>query len=420
MHRLKGIIFSLRGVLLKSGTVDKRKQDEIVKLLKYLISVGIKPALVSNTPWELTRQNGEKIPFQTYLSELCGCELAYYQKGMNIISKQNSESMNKILGDHGWKRSEVIYIGNTHHDVIAASSGRFPFINADWHSRGSIYGFKFSSPKDVARFIDCCYLIPKDWFWGLNINGLRVYSIAPLAEHSRYYPSGAIYSSDAKSVVKGGTGQTRFWGLLMAARIHLSGIGDEANYYAPYPGHRVNSQKATLMNAIKILSGPLRAKYIHDLIDRHSDAEKSQKIRIEKRNPTIQNQLNTIRLNPNPTKNEHDQEKYKKFPSIKGKTVLVVDDICTEGYSLETARAFLEAADAKVILVSWLKTPGGSHYHAIKALEVPIGSPTKEYTAGECGMRIHQIDSGIINADADKQIAEAYEKYQDWDWPTGI
>ena len=420
MHRLKGIIFSLREVLVKSGAVDKPKQDEIVKLLRYLISVGIKPVLVSNTPWELTRQNGEKTPFQKHLSELCDCDLAYYQKGVNIISKQNSKSMNKILGDHGWKRSEVIYIGNSDQDVIAASSGRLPFINANWHSSGSVYGFKFSSPKDVARFIDCCYLIPKDWFWGLSSNGLRVYSIAPLAEHSKYYPSGAIYSADAKSVVKGGQGQTRFWGLLMAARIHLSGIGDEANYYAPYPGHRVNSQKATLMNAIKILSGPLRAKYIHDLIERHSTARKSQMLRMAGQGPTIVNQLNTIRLNPNPTRYEHDQVKYKKFPSIKGKTVLVVDDICTEGYSLEAARAFLEAAGANVILVSWLKTPGGNHYHAIDSLEVPIGNPTRQYTAGEHRLLKHNIDSGIINADADQQIAEAYKKYLNWDWPREI
>src|SRR5690606_12674664 len=66
------------------------------------------------------------------------------------------------------------------------------------------------------------------------------------------------------------------------------------------------------------------------------------------------NQLNTIVLNRAPMRTS--TERYKSPPLGKGKAVLVIDDICTKGYSLESARTFIEKTGATVIMVSWLKT----------------------------------------------------------------
>ncbi|MDP0929722.1 hypothetical protein Q0601_21265 [Paracoccus onubensis] len=420
MHNLRGIIFSLSDVLAHKGSINPDLFFETVKLLKFLLSKGIQPVLVSNTTWTVTiKDEGEK-PFQEYLSQFVGSQLPYYQGGRDIDYKQYATAMQAILDKHGWTAPEVFYVGNTQEDVQAASNGGFPLLNAKWHGDNSPYGFEFASAKDVASFVDCCCLTPKDWFWGIEDGGLRIYSIAPFAEYSKAYPEGAIYSSDAKQAVKQDAGNIRFWGLLMAARIHLSGIGTEVDFVAPYPGHKPTSNKTKLMNAVAVVSGSLRARYLFDFIDRHTDAEKSQTLRNNGKLPSANNQLSTIKLNPTPTRTGPKQLKYKNKPNIKDKTVLVVDDICTEGYSLEASRAFFEAAGANVILLSWLKTPGRNDYHAIDEITPAIKRPFSKFSPTRVHEKIYSNSENVINSNADTEIAEAYKKYVSWDWPAGL
>ena len=67
------------------------------------------------------------------------------------------------------------------------------------------------------------------------------------------------------------------------------------------------------------------------------------------------NQLNTIKLNNNPHKSE--SAVYVNFSqTIQNKSILVIDDFLTEGYSIETARNYIEMAGANAIGISWLKT----------------------------------------------------------------
>ncbi|MFT8828747.1 phosphoribosyltransferase family protein [Acetobacter syzygii] len=420
MHNLKGVIFSLSDVLVHEGKIDRPLFDEVVKLLRFLISKQIQPVLVSNHLWTVGATGGEKIYFQDYLSQLVGVQLPYYQGGKDIAYKQYKVAMEEILKKHSWISPEVLYVGNTKEDVQAASNGGFCFLNAKWHENNSPYGFEFSSPKEIASFIDCCCLTVTNWFWGIEEGPLRVYAIAPFAQYSRSYPAGAIYSADAKQAVKEDQGNIRFWGLLMAARIHLSGIGAQANYVAPYPGHKTTSKKTKLMNAIEVVSGSLQARYLFDFIERHTDAPKSQTLRNEKIKFSVSNQLNTIKLNLSPTKTGPKKLKYKSKPKLKGKTVLIVDDICTQGYSLEAARAFFEAAGASVILLSWLKTPGPNDYHAIKLLEPKISDPFRSYVVNKVEEKIYSNSGNVLNSYADRQIAESYTKYLSWDWPTSL
>ena len=291
MHILRGAIFSLRNVLAIEGKPDVEKAEETVKLLKYLISVGVQPVLVSNSAWTMV---DSKEAFNDYFSRLVGQELPYYQGGKDMKPKQYAEAMAHVLDAQGWSAQEVIYIGNTKEDIQAASNGGLLLLNAKWHEENSPYGFEFSSPRDIAKFVDCCCLTPGEWFWGIEDENLRIYTIAPLGEFSRAYPEAAKYSSDAKKAVKFGLGDLRFWGLLMAARIHLSGIGAEASYVAPYPGHKSTSSKAELLQAVSIASGSLRANYLQDYILRHNDAPKSQTLRNAGHMPSAKNQLKTV------------------------------------------------------------------------------------------------------------------------------
>ena len=420
MNRLKGIIFSREGVFDSFKKFDNNILNESIKLLRHLISMEVQPILVSTDTWNIRLDNGTSVAYQKYLSNACGRDIRYYQEGTDIMPRRFGASMKKILLDQKWKPSEVMYVGNTHEDMMAATNGGLPFMNATWYGSNSSHGFVFSEPKDIARFIQCCCVIPKDWFWKVEQGNLRVYSIAPLAENSKLYPEGVVYSRDAKLAVKCDAGQVDFWAMLMVARIHLSGFGAEAKYVVPYPGHdaSVGKKDTVLMNSVKTISRTLRDQYLQDFIIRHSNAPKSQLLRSNNQLPGVNSQLNTIRLNEHPALPGVKGEKYKNA-KWRRETVIVMDDICTEGHSFEAARAFLEAEQAKVILISWLKTPGKS-YHAIDSLNPAIDNPFQRYSYQSHIPRFHGFHENVTNELACKQIGEAYVRYRGWNWPTGI
>ncbi len=417
MYALRGAVFSLRNVLAREGNVDHDVVNETIKLIKYLINVGVQPVLVSNSVWTIV---GTDEPFNDYLSRLVGQELPYYQGGRDMPWKQYTAAMQHVLEKQGWLPQEVVYIGNTPEDIQAASNGGMLFLNAKWHEENSPYGFEFNSPKEIAKFIDCCCLTPGDWFWGIEQGNLRVYAIAPLGEFSKAYPEAAVYSTDAKNAVKFGLGDLRFWGLLMAARMHLSGIGAEAAYVAPYPGHKTTSKKTDLLHAVRIASGSLRARYLEDYIHRHTDATKSQTLRNNGQQPTAEEQLKTIHLRRDPLKTGDKGGRYINLPRVKGKTLLLVDDICTQGHSLEAARAFAEAAGAKVICLCWLKTPGPNDYHQITRVLPRIARPYEKFNPEELEIEVHSNSGNVVNHNAAKEIASAFTNFNDWKWPKGL
>ncbi|SCZ60026.1 Phosphoribosyl transferase domain-containing protein [Epibacterium ulvae] len=414
MHTLRGAIFSLRNVLAREGEADQDTIFETVKLIEYLISVGVQPVLVSNSTWTMV---GTKEPFNDYFSRLVGQELPYYQGGRDMEYKQYAAAMQHVLENHGWTPQEVVYIGNTQEDIQAASNGGLLLLNAKWHEANSPFGFEFNSPKDIAKFVDCCCLTPGDWFWGIEDGDLRVYTIAPLGEYSRAYPDAATYSTDAKNAVKFGLGDLRFWGLLMAARMHLSGIGAEASYVVPYPGHKTTSKKAELMQAVSIAAGSLRARYLQDYVIRHQNAPKSQESRNKGLQPSADNQLSTIHLRSDPLKTGAVGGRYKSRPNVKDKTILMVDDICTQGHSLEAARAFAQAAGASVISLCWLKTPGPNDYNRITGLKPPLKKPFTKYVPAQQEITVYSNSGQVINQNAAKQIADAFTRFRDWEWP---
>jgi hypothetical protein len=90
-----------------------------------------------------------------------------------------------------------------------------------------------------------------------------------------------LYSVHARDTAKHLGGDATFWGRLLAASVYLSGLGDEIDYIAPYPGHATNSAQPVISEALTILAKSLRRKYLADLIVRHTTAPKSQTLRMQ-------------------------------------------------------------------------------------------------------------------------------------------
>ncbi|QEN84737.1 hypothetical protein FZC33_00115 [Labrys sp. KNU-23] len=413
---LKGAIFSLHDVLAKQGVTDGKLLGETFRLLRYLKQRGIEPVFVSNKVWTVTNaETGVTRPFRELLEEQLG-PVGYYVGGQNAMPfKPRAEATAFILARQGWTNREVVFIGNSDIDMRTASTGQLMFLNATWHGVANPYGFQFGSPLDIARFIDCLCLGLNDWFWAINDGPLRVYSMAPFSTLSSQYLQAHAYSANARATSKHGTGDANFWGRLLAARVYFSGLVDEIDYITAYPGHAPDSPPTVIADALNILGGSLRKSYLPDLLIRHTKAQKSQTARIAGKGVDVVNQLTTLMLNSTPQRGMTGKT-YKNMPVGAGKTVLLVDDFCTEGNSFEAGRAFINSTGAKTICLSWLKTIK-TDYRAISPA-IKIINPYERTGLGPApSTKLYAYSSAIISHAAEIDLAEVYDRYFKWAWP---
>lgn len=329
--------------------------------------------------------------------------------------KPQKAAMDYVLDQLGWDKNETVYVGNTDTDMKTARNGGLLFLNALWHGEANSYGFQFDSPKDIARFIDCFYIGLHGWFWALEDQDLRVFSLAPFSTLSSKYQDAHGYSYHAKNTAKTTEGDPVFWGRLLASSIYSSGLAEEISFVTSYPGHATNSAEPSVNAALTVFADCMQAKFIPDLLVRHTTAQKSQSARIAGKAIGVKNQIDTIHLNPAPLKTKKG-DRYKTPPLRNGKTVLVVDDFCTEGNSFEAARAYILATGAKVLCLSWLKTIN-TDYNELTPM-VKVAKPYVPNTIeNEPAKKAHWFSKHVVNPAATADLSAVFKKYYNWDWP---
>lgn len=130
-------------------------------------------------------------------------------------------------------------------------------------------------------------------------------------------------------------------------------------------------------------------------------------------NRTFRNHLNTLRLNAFPQK--YDRPWGKAPISLRGKRVLVVDDICTSGRSLDVARAYIEAAGGTATLFSWLKTISAAYSHMTVAPKLqPFASNA---ITAEPPHSNFSYNGHIVDPHAPQEIGALLAAYKAWKWP---
>ena len=127
---------------------------------------------------------------------------------------------------------------------------------------------------------------------------------------------------------------------------------------------------------------------------------------------TFRNHLNTLHLNRLPKA----YDKPRKTPiSLKGKTVLVADAICTSGRSLDVARAYIATAGGYAILFSWLKTINTSYSHMTAEPELqPFATNSITKDPPHSAFLYH---GHIVDPDAPQEIGGLLAAYKAWKWP---
>src|SRR4051794_7908790 len=129
-------------------------------------------------------------------------------------------------------------------------------------------------------------------------------------------------------------------------------------------------------------------------------------------NRTFRNHLNTLHLNRLPK----TYDKPRRTPIDRnGRAVLVVDDICTSGRSLDVARALIAAAGGNAILFSWLKTISAAFMHMTGS---PVAQPFMAATfSAEPPAKAYPYGDHIVDPAAPGEIDKLLAAFRAWKWP---
>lgn len=400
--KLKGVIFTINNILTSEKRPNYTIFREIKRLIKFIQLKNLQPVVLANHPnenleKELTNSVGK---FPWFIG---------FRDGFG--AKQTKGATTHVLSTLGWDATEAIYVGNSMDDMRTARNGSLLFLNAVWYGKKTNYGIEFSQPWDIGRFIDIFCL--RDSLWGYSVidGKFEYYSLAPF---STFNPAYSRYSENARSSAKNRAGNIDFWAKYLWSTIYFSELYKRIDFVAPFPGHKSNF----ISTASDIIEEPMLAftkcfgiEYLTNLIIRHEDALKSQLARQKKQQLDHINQLDTIHLNPTPLKGSG--KRYNNTPLMPDKTVLVVDDFCTEGHSLDAARVYIKKTGANVICLSWLKTIN-TNYRRILTLQPPDFDPYQPNKFSDIRYKEYNYHTYLTDTSAPEEIDARLRAYDDW------
>ena len=419
MGKLKGVIFGWDNVLVAMGKLAPHKPilQEIGKLVHFLTKRGVEIVVVTNKQYVVKdEQTGKETPSKDYFENAWGVKIDWHLCGQNGgAGKQSHAGFQAVLDEKGWKANNTVFVGNSTADMQSAVNNKVLLLTAKWYPdtpETTEYGFHFDEPKGIARFIDVFCMRGNYWYYQFSDGPIEVYTLAPLGN---YFVESKYYSDDfMKNVKEEQALDEEYWAKFLSTSMYFSGVYEAVDYITAYPKHRAGEHPKFLVGPMDTFAKSFNKRYIPDLIERHTTATKSQ---FNRATVTHTNQLNTIRLCQLPTRIvKGEMKQYAKFPIGEGKTVLVIDDVCTKGMSFEAARVYLNGLGIRVISVAFLKARNHG-YEALTAATLPSGvfgnNKVAELTRGKTyGYNEHIVDANTI-----AELTGRLKRYQSWDWP---
>jgi hypothetical protein len=400
---LKLVLISPSGTLVNQGQLDNKLVAHLSAVIQRLHSAGVRTAIWSNRRWA----DQQKKPLEHYFTEHSGCVVECVGAGRgNYPARRIAGSVTPVLEHFGVSRSETILVGNGQEDLLAGVNNQLLLVRPAWYPIASEYGFEVKSIAELERFCTIFGLRKHPIFWSVNDQGLRAYAMGP---YSTYIQAYAGFGSDAFKAAKLEKGALEFWHRLVVSSLYFSGLIFDVSYITSYPGHEKGTKVKAVDDVMTSLGKCFRKTFFRDLIERHTDSIKSATAAADQK--TYRNQLNTIKLNAFPRPYD-DEEPRRTRIKLKGKTVLVVDDICTNGRSLECARAYIEAAGGEAILFSWLKTIKNPY---LRMTPAPSLKPFQvNAIQQEAASAAYPYLDGIEDAEAPAEIAKLLDAYRAW------
>ncbi len=399
---LKLVLVSPENTIASNETFDIDLINSFCELIKKLAAAGIRTAIWSNKTWRFNNIN-----ISEFLTNQSGVQVDLVGLSVGMPARQTKDSVNPILTKYGVKLEETVLVGSAETDLIAGKNNRLLLLRADWYENKIDYGFGLKSIKELERF---CLLFGNRshyFYWQVNEpdENLNLNTLGPYSTHK---PEFATFGGDAFKAAKFEKGTLDFWHHLITSTLYFSGIIHKVDYITVYPGHAGNKKVQEFYEALDILGKCFGKTFYVDLILRHTAAAKSATTPHAEK--TFLTQINTIHLNNYPSK--LGKEPNKSALRLKDKCVLVVDDICTNGRSLDTARAYLSSAGAKCILFCWLKA---IHRDYLRMVPMPEISPYKPNAlATEPGNVAYGYHQHIVDTAAATEIDTLLSQFRAW------
>lgn len=401
---LKLVLVSPSGTLVKDEKLNKAHIAELCECIASCGAAGITFAIWSNRQW---RVNGTK-PLEDYLSEKAGVQVHAVGVPFGHPGRQRAGSVGPILAKFGVQLHETILVGARDEDMHAGVNNKLLLLRPAWYGSELKYGFELDSISKLSRFCLIFGTRTHPIYWRVS-DARRGIQMAAMGPFSTMIEAYAKFGSDAVAAAKYEAGTLEFWHQLITSTLYFSGIIHQVDLIAVYPGHGSGVKEKAFYEVLSLLGKCFRKKFCVDLLLRHKDAAKSQPTKAALRKFAVQ--VNTLRLNRYPR--QYGGEPSASQILLKGKTVLVVDDICTSGRSLDTARAYLAAASAQTILFSWLKTVNTdfvSMQPAPPLKPFEVNTIEAEPTSVSFGYSGHIVD-GLAPAEIDHLL----KQFQEWD-----
>lgn len=406
---LKLLLVGISGTIVNlEGKVNRQIMTELAALTRKLSERGVRVALWSNRSWTLGDRGLSEV-----LSEMASVPVAAHGASEDgTPARRLSNSVVPLLNHYGVEKHETILVGASDDDMRAGVNNGLLYIRADWYGQISDYGFSVKSVSELARFCFVFALRQHLLFFSLKNGGLDYHAAGPFSTMKEAY---AMFGEDARDAAKFGQGHPDFWFLLTISTLYFSGLLSDVKYICTYPGHDASTSQrgaSGLAVALTRLGRCFQKSFYDDLIVRHSTAIKSQSQRAARRR--FLNQLSTIHLNRYPHRNLSDSPRRTPI-RLSGQTVLVVDDFCTSGRSLEAARAYIEAAGGRARLFTWLKTINTSYCQIANA---PVLSPYEPNEIDEESPAVpYAYEEHIVDQEAACELAEVFGLYSAWSFP---
>lgn len=243
-------------------------------------------------------------------------------------------------------RKEILYLGDSDNDRNEAINSNVAFFLAVWSNPEYKYGIPVEAPSKFAEIVEIFFL--KEILWYYKVNAFdklnRGVVVRSLLDPDRAEQAGIkdlLKSKGMRGLRNIGSFKSdEYLSFHLLASIYLEGLylnsAGEKPIWCLYPGHD-GDYTSVLSKFITMIARLFREKYVQDLILRHTPSIKSSAARARRNYPKMDNQLQTIHLNP-AMKNK-----------IEGQSVIVIDDFTTYSQSFETARNFLLNANAKSV-----------------------------------------------------------------------
>jgi hypothetical protein len=237
---------------------------------------------------------------------------------------------------------DLLYLGDTDHDMWTAVNSHILYLNAAWSNPTFQYGIQVSSPAMLAPLLENFFTKEALWYWtldtidrlGRQVQAKTMIDGAGAGVLSIRYGLLGWTKFDSDSNV-GAFKLGSFFMLHLLGSIYLDGLYESADWWTTYPGS-TGKTNAVMDEFITIAAKLFRDKFKPGLLARHSPAVDSGQARVKHQGVTFMNQVNTVCLNDDPNIAEQ----------IRGKSIVVIDDFVTEGYSSECARNLLLKAGA--------------------------------------------------------------------------